>query len=75
MERLIEFIEARVRLCQESTSYNIRSAFWSQAFGVVSYMEEEAILKGDWERRKQISQLWESKYQEIFEKLLWEAEL
>lgn len=74
MEHLIEFIEARVKLCQENASYNIRHAFWSQAFGVVAYMEEEAILKGDWELRRQVRQLWESKYREIFDELLWNAE-
>ena len=74
MEHLIQFIETRVRLCQENTSYNIRQAFWSQAFGVVAYIEEEAILKGDWELRRQVSQLWESKYREIFDDLLWYAE-
>lgn len=74
MEHLIEFIEARVRLCRENTSYNIRHGFWSQAFGAAAYMEEEAILKGDWELRRQIDELWENKYRAIFDELLWNAE-
>ena len=74
MEYLIKFIEARVKLCQEYTSYNIRHAFWSQAFGVVAYEEEKAIIVGDWKLSKEIEQLWENKYRKIFDDLLQNAE-
>lgn len=73
MKTLITFFEQCLKLMNEHQGedyYNIRNAFYQQAFGAATYETYKAIETGKYERHKEVEALWEE-WKPKFEAALW----
>lgn len=71
MEFLVEFVRNNLELCKKyKNDRNIAIGFFHQAYGACAYEEMKAINDGEFEKGKEIENLW-CKWKEKFEEVLY----
>ena len=74
MNALVKFFSSVLELMNNpevKDEYNMRLAYYNQAFGAVVYEAYRAIEKGDLRLQCEAERLWEEEWKAKFDKALW----